>query len=159
MHSKILAKQNNTFPWKHEFKFTETELKEWAYLFSQQMILGDRIFLEGPRGAGKTTFVRYLLESLQVDQPPQGSPTFAIAHEYTCGLGGVVHIDYDRIRSLQEIYDAGIHAYYYERPLIIISEWISLWPDFRDHILKTGRIWQCTISFDEENRLLKYALS
>jgi tRNA threonylcarbamoyl adenosine modification protein YjeE len=154
----ILVKQNNTFPLKHEFKFTELECKQWVSVFSKQLILGDRIFLEGPRGAGKTTFVRYLLESLEVDQPPQGSPTFSIAHEYTCSLGGVVHIDYDRIHSLEEIYEAGIHSYYWERPLIVISEWISLWSDFRYQVLSSGRTWQMNISFEEENRTLQYFL-
>ena len=54
---------------------------------------GSRVLLEGPMGAGKTTFARALLRALGVRQPPEGSPTFAIAHEYDSPRGGVVHYD------------------------------------------------------------------
>jgi tRNA threonylcarbamoyl adenosine modification protein YjeE len=112
---------------------------------------GDRIALEGPMGVGKTTFARSLLQSLGVDQPPEGSPTFAIAHEYTSPQGGIVHIDFDRLRSEAEIDDAGIPSYYWERNLIVISEWLSSWPSFADQVFQSGRTWQVTLEFDSSS--------
>ena len=111
---------------------------------------GDRVFLEGPMGVGKTTFARLLLQALQVQQPPEGSPTFAIAHEYQAPLGGIVHIDFYRIQSEEEIDDAGIPAYYWERKLLVISEWISSWPEFEHQVVKTGRVWRVSLSFSAE---------
>ena len=101
-------------------------------------------------GAGKTTLARFLLQALGILQPPEGSPTFAIAHEYDSPQGGVVHIDYYRIRSAQEIDEAGIPSYYWERKLIVISEWLSSWPEFESQVLTSGRIWKIKLSFCED---------
>lgn len=111
---------------------------------------GDRVLLEGPMGVGKTTFARSLLLGLGIHQPPEGSPTFAIAHEYLCSLGGVIHIDYYRLRSEAEIDEAGISAYYWERELIVISEWLSSWPQFQEQVLKSGRSWHVGLSFETD---------
>jgi tRNA threonylcarbamoyl adenosine modification protein YjeE len=100
-------------------------------------------------GVGKTTFTRSLLSALSVNQPPEGSPTFAIAHEYDSPLGGVVHIDFYRLKSELEIDEAGIPAYYWERQLVVISEWLSAWPKFESKVLKSGRIWKVQLDFAE----------
>lgn len=101
-------------------------------------------------GVGKTTFARALLHSLGVQQPPEGSPTFAIAHEYESPAGGVVHIDYYRLKSQDEIDDVGIPSYYWERDLIVVSEWLSSWPDFEKKVIESGRTWQVNLSFEGE---------
>lgn len=87
------------------------------------------MLLEGPLGAGKTTLARALLLGLGIDQPPEGSPTFAIAHEYRSRkLGGVAHLDLYRLKSEAELEDAGVLAYFWERKLVVIVEWTSLMP-------------------------------
>ncbi len=103
--------------------------------------------MEGPLGAGKTTFAKLLLSALGVHQPPEGSPTFALAHEYESSHGGLVHIDYYRIQSEEELEEAGIPSYYWERSLIVISEWLSLWPDFESRVLQSGKIYLLRFSF------------
>ena len=128
---------------------SELDLENWTRTFAQELKPGDRVLLEGPMGAGKTTLTRFLLQALGVVQPPEGSPTFAIAHEYDSPRGGVVHIDYYRIRSETEIDEAGIPSYYWERNLIVISEWLSSWPEFENQVLSSGRIWKIKLSFDE----------
>ena len=112
-------------------------------------MVGDRVQLEGPLGAGKSTFARALLEGLGVHQPPEGSPTFAIAHEYVSPRGAVVHVDFYRLRSEAEIEAAGIDAYFWERPAIVLCEWLSAWPDFQQSVLKTapGRVWSVALVF------------
>ena len=110
-------------------------------------------------GAGKSTFARALLDALGLARPPEGSPTFAIAHEYprlgTRGLGAVVHIDFYRLKSEAEIEDAGIETYYWERDAIVISEWLSLWPTFERSVV--GAIgdrsaWRVRIEIEPEDR-------
>lgn len=100
-------------------------------------------------GAGKTTFSRALLEGLGVHQPPEGSPTFAIAHEYRAPIAEIVHIDFYRLKSEAEIQEAGIEAYFWEREAIVIAEWTSLWPEFEAAVLKpgVGRNWRVNIGF------------
>ena len=114
-------------------------------------------------GVGKTTFARALLLGLQVVQPPEGSPSFAIAHEYISSAAEIIHIDFYRLRSEFEIEDAGLHSYFWERPHgIVITEWISSWPDFRTQVLKSGRTFQVNLDFGEHpetERSLQITLS
>lgn len=110
--------------------------------------------MEGPMGVGKTTFSRTLLQGLGVVQPPEGSPTFAIAHEYRAQACDVVHVDFYRLRSEAEIEEAGIEAYFWERNAIVIAEWTSMWPIFEASVLRVGltpevgvRNWRVELSF------------
>jgi tRNA threonylcarbamoyl adenosine modification protein YjeE len=106
---------------------------------------------------GKTTFARALLEGLGVVQPPEGSPSFAIAHEYASARGQVVHVDLYRIKHESELEDAGIEAYYWERDAVVISE-TSMFPDFERAILEDRRrnTWIVTLAFvDESSRAVQ----
>ncbi len=96
-------------------------------------------------GAGKTTFARALLAGLGVHQPPEGSPTFAIVHEYEASAGAVAHMDLYRLKSEEELEDAGLSTYFWERKMIVVTEWLSMFPEFEAAVLKSGRIWQVTI--------------
>jgi len=106
-------------------------------------------------GAGKTTFARSVLDALGVVQPPEGSPTFAIAHEYDSPRGGVVHIDLYRLRSETELDDAGIPAYFWERPLIVLVEWLSSFGEFEAQVCKSGRCFEVRIAFNEGDSALR----
>jgi tRNA threonylcarbamoyladenosine biosynthesis protein TsaE len=110
------------------------------------------VFLEGELGAGKTTFARAMLLALGIGDRAEGSPTFPIAHEiaheYASPVGDVVHVDFYRLKREAELDEAGITAYFWEREAIVISEWISLFPKFRDAVLKSraGRAFRVTLS-------------
>ncbi len=126
-------------------------------------------------GAGKSTFARALLEALGVDRPPEGSPTFAIAHEYRMTREGslalstpraeaaVIHLDLYRLRSEGELEEAGVTAYFWERSALVIVEWLSLFESFRAAVLRPseGRaVWQVDLAFDvgcESRRTLRIA--
>src|SRR3954471_23594503 len=101
---------------------SEDDSRALARALARELKAGDRVFLEGPLGAGKTTFARALLEGIGVTQPPEGSPTFAIAHEYRVSegvsRGPVIHIDLYRLKSEGELEAAGIAAYFWERDAI-----------------------------------------
>jgi len=125
--------------------------------FAAELRLGDRVVLEGPMGAGKSTFARALLYALGIEQPPEGSPTFAIAHEYTCRLGEVVHLDLYRLKSEIEIEQAGVPSYFWERDALVFVEWLSLWPDFEKSVTRSeegskAAIWSVQLSYASEGR-------
>jgi tRNA threonylcarbamoyl adenosine modification protein YjeE len=129
---------------------------------SARLAPGHRVLLEGPMGVGKTTFSRALLEGLGVEQPPEGSPSFALAHEYLArGRGEVIHIDFYRIRGEQEIQDAGIESYFWERKAIVLAEWTSLWPEFERAVLRGSGdegqnvLWRVELAFAADDPQLR----
>jgi tRNA threonylcarbamoyladenosine biosynthesis protein TsaE len=89
-----------------------------------------------------------------VNQPPEGSPTFAIAHEYhfmaKAGRGDVAHIDLYRVESEDELDQAGIPAYFWERKLIAITEWLSRFPEFEARVAQGGPTWKVELGFSED---------
>jgi tRNA threonylcarbamoyl adenosine modification protein YjeE len=59
---------------------------------------GDRIALDGPMGAGKTTFVRHLVAALGGDATCVASPTYTLLHRYESDPP-VIHVDACRLTS------------------------------------------------------------
>jgi tRNA threonylcarbamoyladenosine biosynthesis protein TsaE len=59
---------------------------------------GDVLLLKGPVGAGKTTFMGFLLKALGVSEPAQ-SPSYAIERIYDCAQGEIHHFDLYRLDS------------------------------------------------------------
>lgn len=81
------------------------------------------VLLHGEIGAGKTTFLRYCLESV-VGQDVT-SPTFSIMNVYDTNIGGtIVHMDLYRIESYTELYQLGVEDYLGNAKIFIE------WPDF-----------------------------
>lgn len=61
---------------------------------------GMTVGLRGDLGAGKTTFVRYLIHALGGPSEQVSSPSFTLQHEYVVAGGVVVeHWDLYRVRS------------------------------------------------------------
>ena len=56
------------------------------------------VTLTGDIGAGKTQFIRYVLEYLKVDEKVT-SPSFVILNEYKCDLFPVYHFDLYRLEQ------------------------------------------------------------
>lgn len=80
------------------------DLKDMELLASRLaplLVVDDLIFLNGPPGAGKTTFISMLGNRLGVDEP-MTSPTYAIINSYGSIMGPINHIDAYR---LPESYD------------------------------------------------------
>lgn len=85
----------------------------------------------GKMGAGKTTFIKAVCEELGVTDVIN-SPTFAIVNEYRSDTTGelIYHLDFYRIKKLEEVYDMGYEDYFYSGALCFIE-----WPELIDDLL------------------------
>ena len=79
------------------------------------------IELEGPLGAGKTTFVRHLLHALGVEGRIK-SPTYAVVETYELDHVAISHFDFYRFDDPQEWEDAGLRDLF-GAPGLKLVEW------------------------------------
>lgn len=79
------------------------------------------VTLEGPLGAGKTTFVRHLLRALGVPGRIK-SPTYAVLEPYELPGLEIAHLDFYRFTDPREFADAGLREVF-ERPGLKLAEW------------------------------------
>lgn len=102
----------------HSIEELNSVAKEIISNLQQKIIL-----LEGEMGAGKTTFIKVLLQEMgSTDEI--SSPTFSIVNEYEIPEGKVFHFDLYRIKSEEEALDFGIEEYLYSGEYCFIE-----WPD------------------------------
>ena len=80
---------------------TEKKLEEFAKGLNQKIEKGTVFFLFGEMGVGKTTFVKYLINNLQLkfnqNITEVTSPTFNIMNEYLIGDILIKHYDLYRL--------------------------------------------------------------
>lgn len=71
---------------------------------------GKRIWaFDAPMGAGKTTFIKALCESVLQCDDVISSPTFSIINEYNSKVTGTVyHMDWYRLKDEEEAVQAGV---------------------------------------------------
>lgn len=81
----------------------------WARGFATQLRPGDVVLLQGPLGAGKTTFVRGLVGGLGGDPREVCSPTFILLETYDLARGGVRRLHHVDLYRLEGKADAVWH--------------------------------------------------
>lgn len=114
-----------------------------ASLVHQQTELNACITLDGELGAGKTTFVRHLLQALGVTGRVK-SPTYAVVEPYEVDAGHVWHFDFYRFNDPQEWEDAGFRDIFASVGLKLCE-----WPTHAQGMLPTPDI-AMRISVDDE---------
>ena len=91
---------------------SEKKTEELASKVSQKLKPGNIIFLYGEMGVGKTTFIRYLINTLQknnkLNQTEITSPTFNLLNEYQINKIRIDHYDLFRLKSAQELKNLGL---------------------------------------------------
>ena len=116
------------------------DTKNLSKKISEIINVGDVIFLYGKIGVGKTTFVRFFINHLEVENGIKKSdilsPTFNIAYDYDIGEIKVYHYDLFRLKNYKDILELGMFET--SKDHIKIIEWpelIELKPKDRIDIL------------------------
>jgi tRNA threonylcarbamoyladenosine biosynthesis protein TsaE len=95
--------------------------------FSRRLRPADVLLLEGDLAAGKTTFVRGLVEGLGGDPDLVSSPTFVLLQSYDCGVGEVTvlhHVDLYRLaEDVADLREIGLEDTLSDATAIIAVEW------------------------------------
>ncbi len=94
-------------------------------LLGQLLVGGDVVSLIGGLGAGKTTFVKGIVEALGGEGPVR-SPTFAFVHHHRCRqpLDELLHVDLYRIDEPQEVDGLALDELVDDATVLII-EWME----------------------------------
>ena len=103
----------------------EKDTKSVAEKFSKLIKHGDFILLTGNLGVGKTTFIKYIINSLQKANKQKisevTSPTFTVINEYQIKKILIKHYDLYRIKNKKELNNLGIQENLKDQ--ITLVEW------------------------------------
>jgi tRNA threonylcarbamoyladenosine biosynthesis protein TsaE len=125
----------------------EAACAAWAAALAAKPALANAfIALDGPLGAGKTTFVRHLLRALGV-QGRIKSPTYALLEPYEVAGTTVSHIDLYRFDDAREWLDAGLRDVFAEPGLKLVE-----WPGKAGALLPTADLWLAIEPLVDERR-------
>tara|TARA_E500000331_G_C17148448_1_gene666072 strand:- start:449 stop:904 length:456 start_codon:yes stop_codon:yes gene_type:complete len=104
------------------------DTKSFSKKISKKLKPGDIIFLHGEIGVGKTTFVRFLINQLEIENKIKKSeilsPTFNIVYDYKVGKINILHYDLYRLKSYKDILELGMFET--SKNHIKIIEWPEL---------------------------------
>ncbi len=101
--------------------YTETDLQNLAHTLAQEVIPPRVICLWGDLGAGKTTFSRAFIQSLDPSITEVPSPTFTIIQEYDTPSGALWHCDLYRLKSEYDAEELGLLDAFHDK--ICLIEW------------------------------------
>ncbi|MCH9688074.1 MAG: tRNA (adenosine(37)-N6)-threonylcarbamoyltransferase complex ATPase subunit type 1 TsaE [Deltaproteobacteria bacterium] len=115
----------------------QARLTAAARVLGGQLRVGDVVLLDGPMGAGKTTFARALAEGLEVDRPQRvRSPTYNLCLHHP-GPRPLAHVDLFRLAQDEgpaaplgaAAFEAlGLDALVDGAPQwVVVVEWAQLW--------------------------------
>ena len=103
----------------------EGKTAEIAKNFSKILKKGDILFFHGEIGVGKTTFIKHLINSLQIKNNLNlteiTSPTFNLVNEYDVGIFLVQHYDLYRLKSNDETKNIGLLEN--QKEILTLIEW------------------------------------
>ncbi len=105
---------------------TAERMRDLGRALGRVAVAGDRFLLEGPFGAGKTTFVQGLAEGLDVPTPVS-SPSFVIENQYR-GRLVLYHVDLYRLERVEPELWQSLEEHLYSDGVTAV-EWAERLPD------------------------------
>ena len=110
--------------------------------FAQRLDPKSIILLQGPIGAGKTSFVQGIADGLCIKEDIT-SPTFALSHHYNSGRIPLIHIDLYRLEnsSMAKEFFISEEEEAIQNEAIMVIEW----PELIKPIL--NNFWKIEISY------------
>ena len=100
------------------------------------------VLLQGPIGAGKTSFVQGIAEGLSISEDIT-SPTFALSHHYNSGTIPLIHMDLYRIEDslmAKEFFITEQEEANQNKAIMVIE-----WPELIQPIM--NNFWKIEISY------------
>tara|TARA_B100000161_G_scaffold207183_1_gene152147 strand:+ start:240 stop:677 length:438 start_codon:yes stop_codon:yes gene_type:complete len=120
--------------------------------FTETLILGEKlsrklnpqsiVLLQGPIGAGKTSFVKGIAKGLSISEDIT-SPTFALSHHYNSGKIPLIHLDLYRlgnISSAKEVFFSEEEEALQNHSILVIE-----WPELIEPLIEN--FWKVKISY------------
>lgn len=135
-----------------KIKYSLDQIENVAKQFVTDIQSTKVVTFTGGLGAGKTTFIRTVLQKMGVTDPIT-SPTFTYFNQYRASDGRIIyHFDLYRLKDLVEFEAAGFFEYVYQPNSIAFIEW----PEILNGALKESccRAQLSVLSHNE--RLLEY---
>lgn len=118
---------------------------------ASRLLPGDVILLKGELGAGKTTFVRALIQALCGPETEVPSPTFTLVQTYETSQFLLWHFDLYRLKHPEEIFELGIEEAY-EGGVSLIE-----WPErLGENLPKDYLVIELSYGTHENERILTF---
>ena len=100
------------------------------------------VLLQGPIGAGKTSFVQGIARGLSISEDIT-SPTFALSHHYNSGNIPLIHLDLYRLENIsaaKDIFFSEEEEAFHNKAILVIE-----WPELIESII--DNFWKIEISY------------
>ncbi len=104
------------------------------------------VLLQGPIGAGKTSFVQGIAKGLSISDDIT-SPTFALSHHYKSGKIPLIHLDLYRLKNIssaKEVFFSEEEEAIQNKAILVIE-----WPELIEPFLEN--FWKIEISYAKDS--------
>ena len=110
--------------------------------FAERVSPESIVLLQGPIGAGKTSFVQGIAKGLSISEDIT-SPTFALSHHYESGKIPLIHVDLYRLENMnvaREFYIAEEEEALQKKAILVVE-----WPELIEPLIEN--FWKIKISY------------
>ena len=124
------------------FVGTLTETLSLGEKLSKQLNPKSIVLLQGPIGAGKTSFVQGIAKGRSISEDIT-SPTFSLSHHYNSGKIPLIHLDLYRLENVslaKEVFFSEEEEAIQRQAILVIE-----WPELIEPVIEN--FWKIEISY------------